>query len=161
MAVKRIVVLGSTGTIGVNTLKVVKRYPKKFKVVGLTAFGNIKKIAAQINSFRPKYAAVHSTVVCSLKKEIGSIGTKIIDVETGLDDLVSSDCVDIVVIGMSSSAALSPFLSAVRAGKTVAPANKEALVVAGEIIMREAKKHGATVVPIDSEQSAIFQCLEG
>lgn len=161
MEVKRIVILGSTGTIGVNTLKVVKRYPKKFKVVGLTAFGNVKKIAEQIKVFSPKYAAVHSEFICSLKKEIGLCRTKIIDVETDLDDLVASPQVDVVVIGMSSSAALAPFLSAVRAGKTVAPANKEALVVAGEIIMREAKKHGATVIPVDSEQSAIFQCLEG
>ena len=86
---------------------------------------------------------------------------KILDVYSELEDLVSLKDVDVVVLGMRGSAALKPFLTAVRHGKTVAPANKEALVIAGDILMQEAKKHKARIIPIDSEQSAIFQCLDG
>lgn len=161
MGLKRVVILGSTGSIGINTLKVVERFPNKFKVVGLTAYNNYKLLERQIKKFSPTHVAASSRGARYLKKNIRTRATCILDVEKDLEQLVSLKNVDIVVIAIRGSAALQPFLSAVRAGKTVAPANKEALVVAGDILMREAKRHKATIIPIDSEQSAIFQCLEG
>jgi 1-deoxy-D-xylulose-5-phosphate reductoisomerase len=97
--------------------------------------------------------------LAQLKKE--NSRTKFFDVKKDLPELVAKADVDVVVIAMTGAAALEPFLAAVRAGKKVAPANKEALVMAGGILMKEARRHGAVIVPVDSEQSAIFQCLEG
>lgn len=161
MKKRRVVILGSTGSIGVNTLKVVEHLKDHFEVVGLSAYSNVKLVEKQIKKFSPKYVAVSDKGFEYLRKTIDQKKTKLLSVDRDLDHLVSLKAVDVVVIGMRSSAALSPFLSAVRSGKLVAPANKEALVIAGEIIMREARKNGATVVPVDSEQSAIYQCLQG
>ncbi len=161
MACKNIVILGSTGSIGINTLKVVERFPDRFKIVGLTAFNNSSLLEKQINKFLPEYAAINDKGIEDLKKKINLKKTKILKAEYDLAELVSLKKVDIVIIGMRGSAALKPFLVAVRHGKIVAPANKEALVIAGDIIMREAKKNNAIIIPVDSEQSAIFQCLEG
>jgi len=161
MGPKRVVILGSTGSIGVNALKVIERYPSKFKVVGLTAYNNFRLLGQQIRQFLPTYIAVSSKGIQYLKRHILTRKTTIWDVKHDLERLVTLKEVDIVVIAMRGSAALKPFLSAVKAGKTVAPANKEALVVAGNILLREARKHKAKIIPIDSEQSAIFQCLEG
>ena len=158
---KNIVILGSTGSIGVNTLDVIKSYPKAFRVLGLTAYNNVKALERQIAEFKPEYVAVTKEGRAHLRSGLKKNRLKILNVERDLEQLVSLKKVDAVVIGMRGSAALGPFLSAVRAGKTVAPANKEALVVAGDIIMAQAKRYGATVVPVDSEQSAIFQCLMG
>ncbi len=161
MELKRVVILGSTGSIGINTLKVIERFPYRFKVVGLTAYSNFKLLERQIKKFSPTHVAASTKGAQYLKKNINTRSTRILDVEKDLEQLVALRNVDTVVIAMRGSAALKPFLSAVRAGKTVAPANKEALVVAGDMLMREAKQHKATIIPIDSEQSAIFQCLEG
>lgn len=158
---KRIVILGSTGTIGINTLKVIERFPQHFEVVGLSAYENVRLLQEQIHRFQPKFAAASPKAINDLKKDHSTRKTKLFDVEHDLEELVARPDVDIVVIGIRGSAALKPFLSAVRAGKTLAPANKEALVVAGDILMREAKRHDAQIIPIDSEQSAIFQCLDG
>ncbi|MCA9402105.1 MAG: 1-deoxy-D-xylulose-5-phosphate reductoisomerase, partial [Candidatus Omnitrophica bacterium] len=111
--------------------------------------------------YQPKYVAVNENGFRYLSGKKHLTKQKWINVQDGLDELVSKKQVDIVVIAMRGRLALEPFLAAVMAGKIVAPANKEALVIAGEILMREAKKNGATVIPIDSEQSAIFQCLQG
>jgi len=161
MGLKKVVILGSTGSIGISTLKVIERFPNKFKVVGLTAYNNFKLLERQIRKFSPTHVAVSTKGVQYLKKHVGARQTRILNVEEDLERLVALKCVDIVVIAMRGSAALKPFLSAVRAGKTVAPANKEALVIAGDILIREAKRHKAAIIPVDSEQSAIFQCLEG
>ena len=160
MGVKNVVILGSTGSIGINTLKVIKRFPDRFKVIGLTAYNNVKTLEKQIKEFAPKYVAAGASGISYLRKNISSKIT-IFDVERDLAEIASLDEADIVVIGISGSAALKPFLSAVEKGKTVAPANKEALVIAGDMIMAQARKHKATIIPIDSEQSAIFQCLDG
>ncbi len=157
---KRIVILGSTGSIGLNTLKVVDRFPDRFEVVGLTAYNNIHLLERQAQRYKPAYVAVGEKGLGALKKNLnGSV--KILNAETDLEGLVGEPVVDIVVIGMRGSAALKPFLKAVRSGKTIAPANKEALVIAGELLMEEAQRCGAKIIPVDSEQSAIFQCLEG
>ena len=143
MPVKKIAILGSTGSIGINTLKVVDRYPDRFKVVALTAYSNKELLKAQVAQYNPRFSLLGAQD------------------EDKLVDIVSSKHVDIVVIAIRGAAALAPFLAAARAGKIIAPANKEALVIAGELIMAEARKHGAVIIPVDSEQSAIFQCLDG
>jgi len=160
MHFKNVVILGSTGSIGINTLKVIERYPDQFKVYGLSAYNNVQLLEKQIKKFSPKYVAVNDKGFEYFQKRKFP-GTIFLKVESDLETLVSHKTVSNVVIGMRGSAALGPFLSAVRNGKTVAPANKEALVIAGDIIMREAKKHKAVIIPVDSEQSAIFQCLQG
>jgi len=161
MKVKKIVILGSTGSIGVSSLDVISRYPNRFKVVGLTAYNNSTLLEKQIKRFRPEYVGVGPKAFEGLKRKLSSLKVKVLNVESDSSDLVSLNQVDIVVIGISGSAALVPFLAAAKRGKTIAPANKEALVIAGDIILREAKRHKARIIPVDSEQSAIFQCLEG
>lgn len=156
---KNVVILGSTGTIGVNTLKVIKRFPDQFNVIGLSAFNNVALLERQIKEFAPKLVAVGKEKLLKLKSKLGSTKIKLIEAETGLEALAAMKVAEIIVIGMPGSAALMPFLAACRAGKRIAPANKEALVIAGEIIMSTAKKFGAQIIPVDSEQSAIFQCL--
>lgn len=158
---KNIVILGSTGTIGINTLKVVERFPKQFKVLGLTAYQNVRLLRNQVHQFAPKYVAAATQVIPALKRSLKENKVIFLPVETDLPELVSLPEADLVVIGIRGSAALEPFFRAVQCGKTVAPANKEALVVAGDILMQEATKHNARIIPVDSEQSAIFQCLEG
>ncbi|MDP8266101.1 MAG: 1-deoxy-D-xylulose-5-phosphate reductoisomerase [Candidatus Aceula meridiana] len=161
MSVKNVVILGSTGSIGINALKVIKRFKGRFKVVGLSAYRNIGLLEKQIKQFNPKCVALDDKNVALLKRRIHPRKVRILNASDGLEKIVARRDVDIVILGIQGSAALKPFLAAVRHGKIVAPANKEALVMAGPIIMREAKKHKATIVPVDSEQSAIFQCLQG
>lgn len=159
---KRVLILGSTGTIGCNTLQVIERFPELFTVVGLSAYQNVERLAQQTQTFQPKYVGICADHHEEFKKRLGrDFHGKVCDADRDLADLCSLDEVDIVVIGMSGGAALEPFLVAVKSGKIVAPANKEALVMAGEILMAEAQKSGAVIVPVDSEQSAIFQCLTG
>ncbi len=161
MQLKRLVVLGSTGTIGQNTLKVVARHPGRFKIVGLTAFHNTALLLRQIRVFRPAYVAVSRHQMQTIRQNCFLKNIKILDAETELERLASLPQVDLVVIGITGSGALRPFLAALRQGKIVAPANKEALVMAGDILMRAARRYKARIIPIDSEQSAIFQCLQG
>jgi len=158
---KRVAILGSTGSIGINTLKVIERFPEEFKVVGLSAFNNFQLLAKQIKEFHPSCAAVNHGGIGYLRWQKAFSQIKLYDARTEISEIVSRRDVDIVVLAIRGSAALEPFLNALRAGKTVAPANKEALVIAGHILMAEAKKHRAKIIPVDSEQSAIFQCLEG
>ncbi len=160
MGRKKVAILGSTGSIGINTLKVIDRYPDLFKVVALSANNNIELLSAQIKKYSPEFVAVNVQGIDELKKRAGFKNFKFFNVKD-VTSLVECSGAGILVLAMSGSAALPPFLSAVRLGMRVAPANKEALVMAGDIIMREAKKYGATIIPIDSEQSAIFQCLAG
>lgn len=161
MKKKNIVILGSTGSIGENTLDIVRRYPQKFSVLALTAYDNDELLKKQIKEFRPRYAAVGESRCGALRTALKRQKVEILSAQKDLSHIAALPAADVVVIGMSGSAALEPFLAAVRGGKRVAPANKEALVIAGEIIMREARKHKAEIIPVDSEQSAVFQCLEG
>ncbi|MCK5214767.1 MAG: 1-deoxy-D-xylulose-5-phosphate reductoisomerase [Candidatus Omnitrophica bacterium] len=158
---KKVVILGSTGSIGINTLKVVDQYPDKFKVVGLSAYNNIDLLEQQIRKYSPRYVGVNGEKVVALRKKLGSLKIRVLNAQTDLGYMVSLKAVDVVVIGMSGSRALAPFMAAIKEGKTIAPANKEALVIAGDLLMRQAKRHKAQIIPVDSEQSAIFQCLQG
>ncbi len=160
MVRKRVALLGATGSIGINTLDVIARHPDRYDVVLLTAFNNVKLLTKQVRRFNPAKVALSKEHIQAMK---ASFGRKVsfFDVATDLPALVADKNIDIVVLAMSGSVALDPFLSAVQAGKLVAPANKEALVVAGEMIMSEARRCRARIIPVDSEQSAIFQSLEG
>lgn len=160
MKKKRVAILGSTGSIGESTLKVIRRYSDYFDVVALSAYNSICSLEKQINEFQPQFVAVPDKKRQQLGEKIKST-TTIIDVDTDLEQIVQHDHVDIVVIGMRGASALKPFLAAAQAGKVIAPANKEALVIAGHLIVEVAHQNGATIVPVDSEQSAIFQCLRG
>jgi len=158
-SVKRLAVLGSTGSIGRQTLEVVRALPDRFRVIGLAAGRNIGLLAEQVNEFKPEF--VHCSPVDDEDKEGQA---RLADIEgefLSLEALASHPQVDIVVIATSGKAGLSPTLAAVKAGKNVALANKESLVMAGDIITGEAKRSGAQILPIDSEHSAIWQCRNG
>ncbi len=148
---KRIVVLGSTGSIGQQTLDVVRAHPGRFRIVGLAAGRNIDLLAKQIEEFNPKF------VSCSSNDLPAGAGYEVMSPE----EIASHPEADIVVMATSGKAGLSPTLEAIKAGKTIALANKEVLVMAGEIVTRLAKANNARIIPVDSEHSAIWQCLKG
>ncbi|MFC1928331.1 1-deoxy-D-xylulose-5-phosphate reductoisomerase [Chloroflexota bacterium] len=152
--VKQLAVLGSTGSIGQQTLEVVRALPHRFQIVGLAAGKNVSLLAKQINEFKPRFVHYQGKMVSA----------PLADAEyepLSLEEIATHPQVDTVVIATSGKAGLSPTLAAVKAGKNVALANKEPLVMAGEIITNEAKLNAAQILPIDSEHSAIWQCLRG
>ena len=158
---KRIAILGSTGSIGRQTLDVVRQHPDRFQVEVITAGSNAALLAEQARAFDVPHA-----VICNASKydQVRDIlaGTKT-QVHCGIDaacDLVTGDNVDIVVASMVGFSGLRPTLSAIRAGKDIALANKETLVAAGSVVMAEAQRCGVKILPVDSEHSAIFQCLQ-
>lgn len=156
---KRLAVLGATGSIGRQTLDVVRALPEKFRVVALAAGKNLDLLSEQIHEFKPKFIA-YSPVNAEDKK----MSTRLSGLKgefLSLEEMAAHPQVDVVVIATSGKAGLSPTLAAVKAGKTIALANKESLVMAGEIITTKAKRSGAQILPIDSEHSAIWQCLNG
>jgi 1-deoxy-D-xylulose-5-phosphate reductoisomerase len=160
---KRITVLGSTGSIGVNTLKVIEANPDRYEVFALGAGRNFKLLASQVNAFEPEVVAVRDTATADALK--GRLeGRKIPEILIGAEGhrtLASLEGADTVVSATSGAAGLLPTLAAVTAGKTVALANKETMVMAGGLVIDQAKRSGARLLPIDSEHSAIFQCLQG
>jgi len=157
---KRVAILGSTGSIGVNTLKVIESLKDSFSVEALSTFENTKLLAEQIRRFRPKaVAVVNSKKVADLKKRVSLSNIKVFSTPIGVEILAESKRVDIVVMAISGACALTPLLAAIRANKKLCLANKEALVMAGSIIMRLVKKYKTTIIPVDSEHSAIFQCI--
>ncbi len=154
---KRIAILGSTGSIGKATLEVIRRYSDEFKVEALSAYGNTELLKRQARRFHPGKVAVADI---NLRVSFGSKIKAYSGIE-GLEEIASDKDVDIVVVALSGAAALRPLLAAIAAGKKIALANKEALVMAGALVKEKLKKSKATIVPVDSEQSAIFQCLKG
>jgi 1-deoxy-D-xylulose-5-phosphate reductoisomerase len=160
---QKLVILGSTGSVGKNTLDVVAGYPERYQVVGLTAGSNVAGLLQQCRDFKPQVVAMSNRGSAdALGRELEAAGQGNIDVLSGSDALVSiaSDAaVDTVMAAIVGAAGMLPTLGAVRAGKRVLVANKEPLVMAGEIFMREARRSGATILPIDSEHNAIFQCM--
>ena len=156
---KTIAILGSTGSIGKNTLRVIARLKDKFKIVALASGKNTRLLAEQINKFRPRLAAImDETKFACLKKEV-DVRIKLLAGQEGINEVANFGA-DIVVMAISGSAALLPTLKSLEKSKRLALANKECLVMAGDIIMRKAKAHRVELIPIDSEQSAIFQCLK-
>ncbi|MDD5662316.1 MAG: 1-deoxy-D-xylulose-5-phosphate reductoisomerase [Candidatus Omnitrophica bacterium] len=158
---KNIAILGASGSIGQNTLSVIRNYPDKFKVVALSVNSDIGRLSSQIREFRPLAVCVNDRDrALALSGKIKS-GVKIFSGRQGLEELVRDKRIDQVVFAISGASALAPLVSAIESGKDVALANKEALVMAGPIILRLARKNKVRLMPIDSEQSAIWQCLEG
>lgn len=158
---RRILILGSTGSIGKNCLDVVRANPEKFEVVGLAAQSNVRELAAQIREFRPKKAAIAHEVAWKELKAAVHPSTRILAGQQSAAELVEALKPDVVVSAIVGAAGLVPALTAIKRGIRVALANKEPLVMAGKIIMAAARKHGAQILPIDSEHSAIWQCLNG
>ena len=159
---KSIVILGSTGSVGVSALDLVRRFPREFKARGLVAGRNLKLLASQIKEFSPDWVSVREQEgVSLLRKLVGRRSVEILWGESGAAAVATAGGVDVVLAAIVGGAGLVPTLAAVRAGKEVALANKESLVMAGEIFVREAKKRGVRLFPVDSEHSAVFQCLQG
>jgi 1-deoxy-D-xylulose-5-phosphate reductoisomerase len=160
MSKKRIVVLGSTGSIGRNVLQVIESFPQRFTVVGLGANRNAELLAEQARRHGALTVSLADTErVPELKRLIGDIDVEVFEGENGLVELAAMDGVDILVSAVVGAVGLDPVLQAVDRGLHVAIANKEPLVMAGKIVMQRAMKSGARIVPIDSEHSAVFQCL--
>ena len=160
---KKITILGSTGSIGISALDVIEKNQQCFQVVALAAGKNINLLKKQIEKFKPKVVAVSSKDSALKLREALTAKTKvkIFYDEEGLKEIASFPSTDIVVSAISGSAGLIPTLAAIEAGKDIALANKETMVMAGEIVTKRAKKKGVRIIPVDSEHSAIFQCLEG
>jgi len=157
--VKRLAVLGSTGSIGQQTLDVCRTLPQRFRVVALAAGNNIDLLVKQAREFKPEFVYFSPSDGRGEKAalRLADMGCTLLS----LDDIVVHPQVDTVVVATSGRAGLAPTLAAIRAGKNIALANKESLVMAGEIITAEAKKSGVRILPVDSEHSAIWQCLNG
>lgn len=157
---KNIAILGSTGSIGQNTLNVVRKFPDKFRVVAISANSDIDKLTQQVNEFKPASVCISDkSKAVALSKKIGS-RVKVLTGEDGLEALAADKKADQVMLAVSGTAGLKPLISAINCGKDIALANKEALVMAGPIIMRLAAKQKARIIPVDSEQSAIWQCID-
>ena len=156
-SLKRLAVLGSTGSIGLQTLEVVRALPDRFRIVGLAAGKNLELLDKQINEFKPEFIYYYRDNEPEAKVQVRSEygGSEFLKPE----DIACHPHVDTVVIAASGRAGLEPTLAAVKAGKNVALANKESLVTAGKIITGEAELSGAHILPVDSEHSAIWQCL--
>lgn len=156
-----VVILGSTGSIGANTLEVIRRFGERFRLVGIAADRNIAALHAQIERHKPEYVAVYNKEMADALRR----ACKRVNVFSGLEGLcrlASLKGVDTVVMSMAGSVALVPLIEAIKSGKKIALANKESLVVGGHIVQAQLMKNKkACIVPIDSEQNAIFQCLRG
>lgn len=158
----RISILGSTGSVGQSTLKVIAEFPEQLEIVGLAAGSNLDILAEQIKTFRPKAVSIKSEEdVTKLKSKIGSSKTEFYFGVEGAKQIASLPEANMVVSSIVGSAGLLPTLAAIDAKKTVALANKESMVVAGALVSKKAKEKNVTILPVDSEHSAIFQCLAG
>jgi 1-deoxy-D-xylulose-5-phosphate reductoisomerase len=158
---KNIALLGSTGSIGRNVLDVVRRFPDKFRIKAITSNKNVSLLAAQAEEFSPETVTIGDEKSYSGLKEKVSQGTKVTSGAEALEEIATCEDADIVFIAISGTAALKPLMAALKRGKTVALASKEPIISAGEIIMRTAEENSARILPVDSEHSAIMQCLAG
>jgi len=147
--VKRLAILGSTGSVGRQTLDVVRAFPDKLKIVALAAGNNADLLIEQASEFKPAYLSLAN----------GDLPSNV--ARLSIEDIAAHPGVDLVVVATAGVVGLVPTLAAIRAGKNIALANKEVLVMAGEPVMTEARKHGVEIYPVDSEHSAIWQCLAG
>jgi len=160
--VRGITILGSTGSIGLSTLDVVARHPERFEVIALTANSQVERLFEQCQSYRPKYAVMANPDAAEqLQSKLDASGseTEVLSGVEGLERVASLDEVDDVMAAIVGAAGLRPSIAAARAGKRILLANKEALVMAGDLFMAEVKAHDAVLLPIDSEHNAIFQCM--
>jgi 1-deoxy-D-xylulose-5-phosphate reductoisomerase len=158
---KKILILGSTGSIGVNTLEIVRSFPEEFEIVGLTANNNIELLERQIEEFHPKVVAVRNELKSKeLKQKVGNT-CEVLSGDEGLLEITKRNNYGIFVSALVGFAGLAPTIEAIKLKKRIALANKETLVTAGQIVIDLCKKYNSELIPIDSEHSAIFQCLKG
>lgn len=158
---KKIAILGSTGSIGRNALKVIDALEDQFEVIALTAHNNIEMLAEQVKKYKPRFAVVTNNEKLDLfKKLLGNTDTEILSGEKGLSAAAVESSVNIVIAAVVGAAGLEAILAAAKAGKTLAIANKEPLVIAGALLTKTAKESGAKILPVDSEHSAVFQSLQ-
>jgi 1-deoxy-D-xylulose-5-phosphate reductoisomerase len=158
---KRVVLLGSTGSIGTSTIMVAEDLPDRIQLVGLAAGNNAELLLEQVKKHRPEAISVNDSAKAKGLRNVLGTSTEVYCGDAGLVKLATLPSADIVLIAIVGTAGLQPALSAIRAGKDIAIASKEILVMAGETVMAEARRHGVRVLAVDSEHSAIFQCLEG
>jgi len=158
--VKNIAILGSTGSIGTNALEVIRQSHRDLKVAALSTNCDIKTLFQQVKEFKPACVCVRNIEAARAIKTKLPKSTKLFTGEDGLEKMLENERIDKVLLAISGSAALAPLLKAIREGKQIALANKEALVMAGPLIMGEAARKKVKIIPIDSEQSAIWQCLD-
>ena len=157
---KQITMLGATGSIGQSTLDIVARHPDRYSLYALTANNNHQKMLQLCRQFAPRFAVMRDVESAQLlQQEIRDLHTEVLAGETALAEVAAADGVDIVVAAIVGAVGLMPTLAAVRAGKRILLANKEALVMAGALFMDEVLRYGAELLPVDSEHNAIFQCL--
>ena len=162
MLKKRIALLGSTGSIGTQALEVVRAHAEDFSIVVLTAQNNAELLIAQAIEFRPEEVVIGNEKLRSqVEASLSHLGIKVYAGAEALASVVEADAIDIVLTALVGYSGLLPTIRAIKARKTIALANKETLVVAGELITHLAKKHQVAILPVDSEHSAIFQCLTG
>ena len=159
---KKIVLLGSTGSIGTQTLEVVSSYSDRLSVVALAAGSNVTMMEQQIRKYKPSYAVMWSEEAAKeLREKVKDTEVKVLSGMEGLIEISSLPEADVVVTAIVGMIGIRPTIAAIKAGKDIALANKETLVTAGHIIMPLAKEHGVSILPVDSEHSAIFQSLNG
>jgi 1-deoxy-D-xylulose-5-phosphate reductoisomerase len=159
---KRIALLGSTGSIGTQTLDVISRFPEEFKIEVLTAGSNIRLLAQQAVKYLPDSVVIGNPLhYQQLKEALRDLPVKVYAGDEAIEQVVRGSTIDLVVAAMVGYSGLKPTISAIKAGKKIALANKETLVVAGEIIKKLVRESGSKIIPVDSEHSAIFQCLAG
>ncbi len=158
---KKITLLGSTGSIGISALDVIENNPERFCVVALAAGDNIGLLIKQIEKFHPQIVYLKTKEKAVILKSNIKSNVEVLYGKEGIKEVASFPEADIVISAISGAAGLMPTLAAIEAGKDVALANKETMVIAGEIVTRVSKKKGVKILPVDSEHSAIFQCLEG
>src|SRR5271169_1926030 len=158
---KNVVLLGSTGSIGTSTVKVAEDLPDQIRLLGLAAGGNSELLFEQTRKHRPAAISINDPAKAKELQNSFGTATQVFCGSEGLLKLATLPAADIVLIAIVGTAGLQPALAAIRAGKDIAVASKEILVMAGEIVMNEARKYGVKVLAVDSEHSAIFQCLDG
>ena len=151
---KKITIIGSTGSIGTQALEVIEKISDQFEIIGLAAGSNVDLLNKQIEKFHPK------TVCIGKKAEINDKSVKVLYGDEGLEELCSNKENDIILVAVSGKIGLRPTISAIKNGINIALANKETLVMAGDIVMKKAKEHNVNIVPVDSEHCAIHQCIK-
>jgi len=158
---KKVVILGSTGSIGRNAIEIILNSLNEYKIIALSAFSNIQELNKQIAELEPRFVTVANTdFIDEVHSDILN-GGKLYSGSEGICRMIEDSDADIIINSIVGAAGLLPTLMAIRSGKNVALANKESLVVAGELVIEEARKYGVNIIPIDSEHSAIWQCLIG
>jgi 1-deoxy-D-xylulose-5-phosphate reductoisomerase len=159
---KKLVILGSTGSIGTNTLDIVSKFPGKFHVIGMTAGTNVDKLEEQVRTFGPAIVAMSDEAAAQqLRVRCKGLATKVLGGAEGLVQIATMPKADLVISAIVGGAGLLPTLAAIKAGKSIALANKEPMVMAGRLMQEEARKANVRIFPIDSEHSALFQSMEG